>query len=1301
LFFALLKFIKTTDEEKVDLIFNIEAREECFYEIVKLTLETHVEKIKLNDAGVYLTGLTSHNTQMRILSAMVLNLAVERNLLDYLTIYEYQRILSQNFHFPAFTNIQIPEMSLETKNGLPSQDFVFTLRKIGPERFEKQIYYHSLSSLIKNLPIANSVLFQCPKKNHLYEKIVLELFNTVIISQKFQKELITEILTRFIQTQVLEFCFSFGKEYPSGLKTTLLGLSLKYFENSSIDFQICLPFVLIGLSSECKQVRTISAKILLRFQIIYEKFTNDGIKQDSKNIYGYDSFYGVRTTKVEYLSISTVKSFVDILSVKVSECISDCDYLGLNLNSMLEQMNQSKKRNRDDVVKFFTSNIIANHSRDFRFLVLNVFENCRVATKIKSLCVLLEEEISSLNHYPLESDGFLKALVFCFQTDGINQVFIKQREILERFCGLFKFESRADQIACESVLNVITHDWFESKSLEVKQRIFSCLINTSGLSDSKILEKTKKCLNEIELCYSIVSPKLDEILKTLEQNIDSKRQKNSEDEQQKVFVLISFLEFMQTMDARVHDFYHLIPKIALVLDGLLNFPLENFTNVEYAKQLVLSTMTNILKSSPNATELTEESLRADLVVQCIRVTDNPQTHNSALLLLSAMGQTHSSIVLVNIMPIFTFMGSNILRQDDNYSFHVVEQTLETIIPSLLKSGDEDRLTYVKTVLDVFVDAVSHVPSHRRLLLFEILIKTVGMEYLGSLIVLLISSPVVSLEKNIIQTGDSVNVKKFSLQLLGLFSREIQLKSLVSIIDIISKTPDFGEEVQQVPAVLDCSVLKTKTIRLIKIHATQFINLALKQMIHNDETLTDKDFVGPQMKLIELHLSKIAMINKKQENTLAFMKYSGFILAGLYENIGTINQMLSLELFLEVLNRLLKNEDLIIQRKSMTMFEERIKTMDPKEIDLGQFENITNTIMTIFCSSDTENKQHALLCLGVLVSLCGPKDLNKYSGIMEVVIGSDGLLNSDAAVYATSMIALSPFIRILGPRCIPYLQTFIPKAFEYIKESIKTKDQTSIVVLKSAFTCINAAIDTIPKFMSSFIGDLLLILGDPMFIDLGIDEISKSRTQLVTSVCENIEHRVLFPIIGSKIEPLTKIGPGSFVFLVQVLKKVLQVSSQKVLLEFKSDWLKLFLTLFSGHIEKTHNQECLIDLFTTFTMKMNEKAFKPLFLKLVEWGTDVKENIEFFFKLVQSLVDNLKSIFVPYFQFILDTCVDQIINSISFTNEWKAVIDSLMKCFQFDNGFVTQERFDKLSVPLVNLLEFQNMDQDFQVFFRFN
>lgn len=93
----------------------------------------------------------------------------------------------------------------------------------------------------------------------------------------------------------------------------------------------------------------------------------------------------------------------------------------------------------------------------------------------------------------------------------------------------------------------------------------------------------------------------------------------------------------------------------------------------------------------NRNQETEESnvdtsaIRADLLVDCIRHTTNPQVQNAALLLISSLASWMPELVLHNLMPIFTFMGSTLLRQSDDYSAHVIDQVCLTYYILLFRS----------------------------------------------------------------------------------------------------------------------------------------------------------------------------------------------------------------------------------------------------------------------------------------------------------------------------------------------------------------------------------------------------------------------------------------------------------------------------------------------------------------------------------------------------------------------------------------------------------------------------------------
>lgn len=66
-------------------------------------------------------------------------------------------------------------------------------------------------------------------------------------------------------------------------------------------------------------------------------------------------------------------------------------------------------------------------------------------------------------------------------------------------------------------------------------------------------------------------------------------------------------------------------------------------------------------------------LNHDLYLQHCAVSANPQTFHQALLLIANLARLAPESVLYNVMPVFTFMGSNVFHRDDSNSFKVVQQ----------------------------------------------------------------------------------------------------------------------------------------------------------------------------------------------------------------------------------------------------------------------------------------------------------------------------------------------------------------------------------------------------------------------------------------------------------------------------------------------------------------------------------------------------------------------------------------------------------------------------------------------------
>ncbi|KXN68056.1 hypothetical protein CONCODRAFT_9783 [Conidiobolus coronatus NRRL 28638] len=113
--------------------------------------------------------------------------------------------------------------------------------------------------------------------------------------------------------------------------------------------------------------------------------------------------------------------------------------------------------------------------------------------------------------------------------------------------------------------------------------------------------------------------------------------------------------------------------------------------------------------------LTSTPIRINSIGQCLRLSTNPQTYNSALLLLATISQHSPEQVLHSIMPHFTFMRTNVICKDDNYSFYVIEEALSSIMPVLVNSmGADSYFSRIRESLLAINSLFTYLPRLQRL-----------------------------------------------------------------------------------------------------------------------------------------------------------------------------------------------------------------------------------------------------------------------------------------------------------------------------------------------------------------------------------------------------------------------------------------------------------------------------------------------------------------------------------------------------------------------------------------------------------
>lgn len=150
----------------------------------------------------------------------------------------------------------------------------------------------------------------------------------------------------------------------------------------------------------------------------------------------------------------------------------------------------------------------------------------------------------------------------------------------------------------------------------------------------------------------------------------------------------------------------------------------------YMQVLTINCVLTIIQGAPNLStgQIDQSAFRAEVLVDCIRTTPSHQARNTGLLLVSALTPIAPKTMLNSVMPIFAFLGSDILPQQDDFSSHVVKQIIGTLVPRYVQSLDRGKIGPDSRVVELllnFVAAFEHVPEQQRMDIYTSLLESIG------------------------------------------------------------------------------------------------------------------------------------------------------------------------------------------------------------------------------------------------------------------------------------------------------------------------------------------------------------------------------------------------------------------------------------------------------------------------------------------------------------------------------------------------------------------------------------------------
>ncbi|CAG2053456.1 unnamed protein product [Timema podura] len=515
---------------------------------------------------------------------------------------------------------------------------------------------------------------------------------------------------------------------------------------------------------------------------------------------------------------------------------------------------------------------------------------------------------------------------------------------------------------------------------------------------------------------------------------------------------VTLLEFVQNKK-KLNSVHLMLPVLFDILKKSLEF--ETQAPVEYTKQLVLSSILNCCqKLSPEGEPIDsdlfvpERTFNVELIVHCIRATQNPQTHHHALLVLAHLAGMIPEQVLHNMMSIFTFMGYSVLRHDDAFSFQVISKIMETIIPVLIKASQSDKISSVgdheltctiARVLSVFTVALLDIPEHRRLPLFYKLLSTVDPDRsLWLLLCLVVESHVSCWAEGDLPKGHSKDETpkrlEFCLSLATMFPVDTVMRSCISLMEyywlnlywrqlsslfcsklgegtLLPVVRQTSWEAQQMKknshpvseVLFNIEKHTAKQLRHFKYTLTSFLSslLSLPALVNQIAALSDVDthLMEPlYISMIELMLKFISRVSREvgRNANQPSAKYWKIMLNQSCDILDKVNCLLPGDMVIPVVRRLLDNKLSTVRRKTMELLNNHLQHQADlsSKCDPESYFNLLPPLMAVVGSigagdkgqeGELElNQQTALLSLKLMARFLGLEHPTRFQECVDVM-----------------------------------------------------------------------------------------------------------------------------------------------------------------------------------------------------------------------------------------------------------------------------------------------------------------------------
>ncbi|SDA02509.1 BZ3501_MvSof-1269-A2-R1_Chr12-3g03653 [Microbotryum saponariae] len=1084
-----------------------------------------------------------------------------------------------------------------------------------------------------------------------------------------------------------------------------------------VDWQVVVPAIVLALTSPDRRVR-VEAMDLVSAVL-------QAMPMSTAHIYGREKFYGAFSSSVlQYLDVADTTEYLTKIAAAKTEILMDGSYLISIHESLLDAPSSkssashpspSKKKTtlKVKVATFLLSHALAWRSDLVtRFTFLRILSRVRDSFKANLVLPILRQVITE---YTAEER-------FNLSKDVDSNVVVQlSRELLQPFDDASKkwIESSADNQAFETLVKLMSLEelfgiggalreqaftilgasLFSVVRGEDRLDVFKRLIRLGVHQDARLAAAPLAAVRAIKIDAGTVTLVLNELKLFLASPVSkgAKRGRTSlgnssvtagsrTDRVPELVVILESVDF-----AKLEPIPNLLLALFDLLSSMIEVPAPAQVDVQYPGQLVLSSLSALVSHvDPNANTIITDSIRMSPVLDLMRTSTNPQTYHQALLLLAQLGPLVPDQLVHHVMPIFTFVGANVIQRDDAYSLRVVDQTLESIIPALVKStkrksGDREALVAnLKDLLQVFADAAEHMPRHRRIKLIVRLVETLGSQDFLSAMAMLLA------ERDI-KTADG---SPLSSLVLEHFSIEVQLAAFHQIV------AEVGHLLEGEPSFLDARAatveMESEANNAMALQIDRQLSL-LASALESRQLLGKVDAArAAGLEDVDSSLTSLirALLNLVPPPTSTLPQTAKSELVAVTNScIRSTVHLMSTSSFSEAILWLLDQSDATIQPRAFGLLRTRLPKIKP-----ARRAEISPAVVCVvdrahtLLSETTENRDGALETLLIIASSVYPDEDTALAKVVPYLIAVASSAENDVATRVLAINIVTKLTSRLGPRLIPLVAKIVPFAIDTLHSVAKQPAGLSAIAAP-IFETLEGLFSSIPNFIGAHTDKVLQLTLSPDVLVLAGTKgtaVSKARAALLSTAAKRLPAKVLYPSIIRMHASLGSSPTASGVLgLLDVLNRALRYGKVADIAGAYRSIFKLFLAIFD--LRRLQASSLLIEdldriedtglgAFVQFILKLNEQTFRPLFLRTYDWAAiDLVEQGEValnprrivLYKLMDRLLTQLRSIVVPYFSFMLDQTTELLVAFARGDNQdvalWTAVTSALTKSIDYDEG----------------------------------